>query len=152
MEKHLYSFLEKKACSDCCSISNIVLDALSLTLRRYKKGKMHFRNKSDFLIRSDKEDKIELEILLKSYYKTMLRRLSFAMYRSQAEILRISLEYYLKVIFNQEKYNRIAYFRKSRLDRKQTIPGIILFELFRCFEKRLLMVDSPAVDEVIYLE
>jgi hypothetical protein len=69
--------------------------ALKTFFRRYTKGLVEYRTKSDFLMRHQPENKVRFEARLGWASREMLRRLAYSFRISQAELLRIALEYYI---------------------------------------------------------
>ena len=81
-------------------ISKISKRALLAFRNAVNGGLFKFANRSRFYGRACREDKVELWLRIDAADKDLVEKLSFAMRISQAEVVRIALEWYLEVVMD----------------------------------------------------
>ena len=96
--------------------NELVLKALTAFAVRYNQGHISLNRGSDFLARLDKTDKIEVQIIVPRNLKLILCRLAFTFRHSQAEVLRMAIEWYVRgwLLGNRTHYQKNHYIYKKR--------------------------------------
>lgn len=79
-------------------LNSFVEDALRFIANLHDRGKLRFLWLSNFLTRTDKEDRFETMLILQPDVHEMVRNYAFSYRRSMAEVLRVALEVYLEYL------------------------------------------------------
>ena len=140
----LYNAMVRIAKNLNISVYRLVQKALERLLDDYRKGHTGFYEISDFLKRTDM-DKKEYYAVFDYEPKVKMRRLAFTFHISQAEVLRVALEYYIYVIYEAEgqKIREIYHVKNHH---EQWIPaiGLVLYELFTTKSQIFKMINKTS--------
>ena len=122
----------------------LVQKALVRLLDDYRKGHTSFEEISDFLKRTDM-DKKEYYAVFKYEPKERMRRLAFTFHISQAEVLRVALEYYIYVVYEAEGQKIIEIYKeKNHHEFVELAIGLVLYELFTTKSQSFKMIDKTS--------
>jgi len=136
--------------------NRIVVDALQALLHRYRRGFVSYTEKSNFLNRPDNASRVRFEALLSANTRNMLARLATGIGISQAEVVRVALEYYLFVLVGKNMGIdfgiRKIYFRKNRNYGKSLVPALIAFQLFQVEDRYFYLIHNPPRYKVVFLK
>lgn len=89
----------------------LILEAFQAFAEAHNKGTIDIKIKSDFLVRVDKKDRITRQIVFPRKPKIILARMAFTFILSQAEVLRLALEWYFrgKIQGDENYYLKVAH-------------------------------------------
>lgn len=95
-------------------------------------GTIRLDRTSRFLARDDVSDKVELHVILAAGDKDLIEKLAFSLGISQAEALRMALEWYMEVVWLQSSREVcVRARRKWHHSRPVPVPETMLFSIWR---------------------
>lgn len=141
-DERLEQEMEKVSGKEDVKWSTLALEALFHFHHHYRKGYIHFGERSDFHFRAEKPEKVTKELLLNAYQRNMLRNLAFASERSSAECLRLALEWYIYVFKSDNIFRAKTYHLKNHYKQKKPVAGLIIMSLFDIQEIRFHTTDT----------
>jgi len=142
-EKQLLIEMERVAKIKNITKTRLVKMALQKAVECFSEGNFHYRSKSDFLCRLHIPDKERFEVVLNFAEREVLRKLAFTWRISQAEVLRLAIEYYVYVVLGKKPVDKSVYSRKTRYSVKKPAPMLITYDIMNIFEARFHMLDPP---------
>lgn len=104
----------------------LILEAFAAFVEAYNEGRIDPAAPTDFRARLNKTDKVTRQLQFPIQPKLILARMAFTFIRSQAEILRMALEWYFRGNLGAEE----NYMRKYSHDIKKGFIATILYDLF----------------------
>jgi len=139
----LYDTLRKISLQNHISANQLIRHAIHHAIRLFRAGKLHFCEDSDFLKRKIVLNKKRFHVNLRKSEKEKLIKLAFTMRRSQAEVLRAIIEYYLYVVLGKNVYLKEIYKKKYCHDTRQFNPLVIVYTIGRVLEHQYHMINAP---------
>jgi len=125
------------------SKSKLMRIALHSAVHYYKDGLFHNLIKSDFLHRIDISDKIRFELALDKKDRDILRKLAFTWRISQAEVMRMVLEFFVHVIHGTTTQEIESYNKKVRYTQPIPAPMLVVYDIFNSIESRWHIFRPP---------
>jgi len=143
-EKQLSTKLKKFSKISSINRNEIVRMSLAVAIEQYRQGKMHFLMHSDFLIREEKDDLVRYQVILDIESREILRQIAFTVRLSQAEVLRLAMEYYLYVELDIEKSQVQKKYRiKFSYDKPVKAISLVLYEVSRVKVQKITSFHDP---------
>lgn len=142
-EKKLFEKLKDTAADNGLKTNQLIRNALRHAVKQYRIGQFHFRKYSDFLVRVDRSDLKRFHIILRRSEKEKLIKLAFTMRLSQAEVLRVIMEYYLYVVLGQNGEISKIYKQKCCHDTSKFTPMVVVYSIGRVIEHHYNMIHAP---------
>ena len=128
-------------------ISKAIRHALLRFRQAVGGGMLRLDSRSRFLGRPLREDKIELHVQLTVADKDLLEKLSFALRASQAEVLRMALEWYMEATRMQSPQSVFYAARRKWHHRRPSLKPVSMW--FSFWEpNRLLGWQFPLQDDI----
>jgi len=123
--------------------SSLIRKALFEASEYYSCGMFHFRGQSDFLTRESTSDKSRFEAVFNEDERSMLRKLAYTWKISQAEVLRIVVEYFVYVIHCEDEKNVNFYLKKIRYTHPVAAPLLVAFDIVNVIQAQYHMFRPP---------
>jgi len=125
------------------SKNKIMREALREAGECYGSGVFHYREQSDFLVRKNKRDKIRFEVLMDKDEREILRKLAYTWKISQAEVMRIVVEYFVYVVHKEKPEMEAFYLKKVRYTQPIAAPLVVVYDILNVIEARYHMFRPP---------
>jgi len=135
--------IKRVSCTLGITKSKLMRLALHEAAEYYKQGYFHHLLKSDFLCRIDIPDKIRFELVLDTEEREVLRKLAFTWRISQAEVMRIVVEYFVYVLNGTTIKEMKKYVRKIRYTHPVAAPMLVVYDILNNVEARWHMFHPP---------
>jgi len=116
--------------------SCLIRSALEEVKKSFTKGLFHNCGQSDFLSRECHFDKKRFEVILNGDEKDLIRKLSFTWKMSQAELLRLIVEYFVYVVHGDNEKNIVMYTKKIRYTVPKAPPVVVVYDILNNIEKK----------------
>jgi len=142
-ETKLMQEIKRVSCTLGITKSKLMRLALHEAAEYYKQGYFHHLLKSDFLCRIDIPDKIRFELVLDTEEREVLRKLAFTWRISQAEVMRIVVEYFVYVIHCEDEKNVNFYLKKIRYTHPVAAPLLVAFDIVNVIQAQYHMFRPP---------
>jgi len=142
-ENALLKEIERVASESGCTRSGLMRSALREAGQEFSEGLFHYRRESDFLCRWNIPDRQRFEVVLDEDEREVLRKLAFTWRISQAEVMRIVMEYYVYVVHGETKRDIEVYSRKIRYTVPRPAPMLVIYDIMNIVETRFMMFTPP---------
>jgi len=125
------------------SKTELMRQALHEATDYYAGGVFHHLQYSDFLLREDKVDKLRFEVVLDEDERDVLRKLAFTWGESQAEVMRVVVEYFVYVLHGDSAAVAKVYTDKIRYTQPVAAPMVVVYDILNVLEARYYMFRPP---------
>jgi len=142
-ETALLTELNKLSLKLGISKNQLMKDAIYKAKENFTRGLLHYRKKSDFLHRKNSSDKHRYEIILNQDERDFLRTLAFTWRVSQAEVVRVLVEYYVHSVHGKDPIISKVYLKKVRYTRPVLTPMLVVYDIANVIEAKYHMFHPP---------
>jgi len=142
-ETALSSQIQHVSLQQDISRNRLMSNALNEAMEYFSCGMLHYRERSDFLNREKTNDKHRYEMSLNEKEREFLRKLAFTWRVSQAEVMRVVVEYYVYSLYGQDLEKREVYAEKVRYTQPVPAPMLVVYDIVNTIEEKYHMYHPP---------